>query len=166
MNAATHAEFRQGEFLVSTDPARLNVDAVHAFLSRTDWAKGVARDVVERSLRHSLCFGLYRQGRQIGLARVITDRATFGYLADVYVLEEFRGRGLAKWLMRCILAHPELQSLRSLRLATRGAQALYRQFGFTALKHPECHLERRPPGWEDQPQRNAAEGSPAQLKGD
>lgn len=165
METATHLEFHQGEFLVSTDPTRLDVDAIHAFLSRTYWAEGVAREVVERSLRHSLCFGLYHQGRQIGLARVITDHATFGYLADVYVLEEFRGRGLAKWLMRCILAHPELQSLRSLRLATRGAQALYRQFGFTALKHPEHHLERRPPGWEDQPQRNAAEGSPALAEG-
>jgi len=149
LDTATHLEFRHGEFLISTDPARLDVAAIHAFLSRTDWAKGVARELVERSLRHSLCFGMYHQGRQIGLARVITDRATFGYLADVYVLEEYRGRGLGKWLVRCVLAHPELQGLRSLRLATRDAHGLYRQFGFTALKHPQDHLERRPPGWED-----------------
>jgi GNAT superfamily N-acetyltransferase len=150
LDAATHLEFRHGEFLISTDPARLDVEAIHAFLSRTDWAKGVAREVVERSLRYSLCFGMYHQGRQIGLARVITDRATFGYLADVYVLEPYRGRGLGKWLVRCVLAHPELQGLRSLRLATRDAHGLYRQFGFTALKHPEHHLERRPPGWKDE----------------
>lgn len=141
MDAATHLEFRLGEFLISTDPAKLDADAVHAFVSRTYWAKGVAREVVEKSLRHSLCFGMYHEGRQIGLARVITDRATFGYLADVYVLEQYRGRGLAKWLVSCILAHPHLQGLRSLRLATRDAHGLYRQFGFTELKHPEEHLE-------------------------
>ncbi len=139
-----HYECQQDQFLISTDPAKLQVDAVHAFLSRTYWAKGVAREVVERSLQHSLCFGVYHQGLQIGLARLITDHATFGYLADVYILEEWRGRGLAKWLLRCILAHPEVRPLRSVRLATQDAHGLYRQFGWTPLAHPEHHMERRP----------------------
>lgn len=140
-----HYECQQDEFLISTDPAKLQVDAVHAFLSRTYWAKGVPRETVERSLQHSLCFGVYHRSDQIGLARLITDHATFGYLADVYILEEWRGRGLAKWLMRCILAHPIVTTLRSVRLATQDAHGLYRQFGWTALAHPEHHMERRPP---------------------
>ncbi|MBM3879853.1 MAG: GNAT family N-acetyltransferase [Verrucomicrobia bacterium] len=141
-----HSESRRGEFVVSTDPAQLDVDAVHAFLSETYWAKGVSRQLVARSLEGSLAFGLYHDGRQIGLARVITDRATFGYLADVYVLEGYRGRGLGKWLIECILDHPELRSCRRLLLATRDAQGLYNRFGFRALAHPEDHLERRPVG--------------------
>lgn len=129
---------------ISTDPARLDVAAVHAFLAGTYWARGVSRDVVERSLRHSLCFGVYAGGRQVGLARVITDRATFGYVADVYVLEEYRGRGLAKRLIECIVAHPELQTVRRLLLATRDAHGLYTPFGFKPLARPQDHLERRP----------------------
>lgn len=140
-------EYQRGEFSISTDPAKLDVDAVHAFLSRSYWAMGVAREVVEQSLRHSLCFGVYRRGKQIGLARVITDRATFGYLADVYLLEEFRGRGLARWLLESLLSHPDLRRLRRINLITRDLHPLYRKFGFTELKHPEWHLERRPPGW-------------------
>jgi len=138
------SEYRRGEFLVSTDPARLDIAAIHGFLTRSYWAKGVAREVVERSVRGSMAFGVYHHGRQIGFARVITDRATFGYLADVYLLEEFRGEGLGKWLVECIIAHPELSACRRLLLATRDAQGLYARYGFRPLEHPEHHLERRP----------------------
>jgi len=145
----THAEFRRGEFVVSTDPELISVDRVHEFLSRSYWSPGVGREVVERSIRHSLCFGLYREEEQIGFGRVVTDYASFGYVADVYVLEEWRGRGLGKWLIECIVAHPDLQSLRRLLLATRDAHELYRKAGFQELAHPEFHMERRPPGWRE-----------------
>ncbi len=139
-----HEEHRRDDFLISTDPDRLDLTAVHAFLSSTYWARGVALEVVARSLRHSLCFGLYQGERQIGLARVITDRATFGYVADVYVLDPYRGQGLAKWLMTCVLAHPDLRTVRRLMLATRDAHGLYSAFGFRPLRAPGEHLEWRP----------------------
>jgi GNAT superfamily N-acetyltransferase len=138
-----HEEYRRGDFLISTDPARLDIRAVHAFLASTYWAKGVPLEVVARSLQYSLSFGVYHDGQQIGLARVITDRATFGYVADVYILEPYRGRGLAKWLVECVVGHPDLQTVRRLLLATRDAQGLYTPFGFRPLKAPEEHLERR-----------------------
>lgn len=138
-----HTEHRRGEFLITTDPDRLDVRAVHAFLSTTSWARGVSLEAVERSLRHSLCFGVFHEDRQIGLARVITDRATFGYLADVYILEPYRGRGLATWLVRCVVEHPDLQTVRRLLLATRDAHGLYRPLGFQPLKAPGDHLELR-----------------------
>lgn len=139
-------EVNRGEFTISTDPARQDVDAIHAFLARSYWAQGVAREVVAQAVQHSLCFGLFHRGRQVGFGRVITDRATYGYVADVYVLEEFRGRGLGKWLVECIVNHPDLQVCRKLALATRDAQGLYARFGFQPLERPEDHLERRP-GW-------------------
>ena len=136
---------QQNGFTVSTDPARLDVDAVHATLSQTYWAEGIPRDVVERSLRGSLCFGLYaleEEGeRQVGFARVITDAATFAYLCDVYVLPEVRGRGLGKLLMRAVFEHPDLQGLRRFNLVTRDAHELYRQFGFAEIKNPDRHME-------------------------
>jgi GNAT superfamily N-acetyltransferase len=117
---------------ISTDPARLDIDAMHAYLTGSYWSPGVPRDVVERAARHSLCFGLYEKvgGRQVGLARVVTDHATFAYLCDVYVLEEHRGRGLGKWLMRAVTAHPCCTGARRVMLGTRDAHGLYRQFGF------------------------------------
>lgn len=128
-------------FLISTDPARLQPDAIYAYLSRSYWAKGRERETVLKSLDRSLCFGLYTDGRQVGLARVVSDLATFAYLCDVYILEEYRGRGLAKWLMSVVMAHPGLKNLRRFMLATRDAHGLYRQFGFTALKTPERWME-------------------------
>jgi GNAT superfamily N-acetyltransferase len=128
-------------FLISTDPARLQPDEIFAYLSRSYWAKGRSREVVERALQGSLCFGLYLDGRQIGLARVVTDFATFAYLCDVYVLEEFQGRGLGKWMLSVVMAHPGLKNLRRFMLATRDAHSLYRQFGFTELKTPERWME-------------------------
>ena len=144
--SANPIEHHQGGFTVSTDPARLDVDAVHAFLTTSYWAEGIPRETVERSLRNSLCFGLYEEDRQIGLARVITDGATFGYLCDVYVLPEVRGRGLGTWLMECVMAHPDLQGLRRFSLVTRDAHELYRPVGFQEIRNPEQHMEIVRPG--------------------
>jgi ribosomal protein S18 acetylase RimI-like enzyme len=140
------SEKHRNGFTVSTDPARLDVDAVHAFLTTSYWAEGIPRATVQRSLRNSLCFGLYEGDRQVGLARVITDGATFGYLCDVYVLPELRGRGLGTWLMECVMSHPDLQGLRRFSLVTRDAHELYRPFGFTEVRSPEGHMEIVRPG--------------------
>jgi GNAT superfamily N-acetyltransferase len=137
--------WRRDGFRISTDPAELDVAALHAYLSRSYWAQGIPREVVERSVRHSLCFGLYEEKewskRQVGFARVVSDRATFAYLGDVYVLEDYRGRGLSKWLMECVRTHPELQGLRRWSLATRDAHGLYGRFGFTPLADPSRWME-------------------------
>jgi GNAT superfamily N-acetyltransferase len=123
---------------------RVDLDAVHRYLSEESyWAKGVTREVVERSIAHSLPFSAFDGETQVGFARVITDRATFAYLADVFVLPSHRGRGISKLLMSTILAHPELQGLRRWSLVTRDAHGLYAQFGFTALDLPERHMMRR-----------------------
>jgi GNAT superfamily N-acetyltransferase len=135
----------RGEYAISTDPARLDVDAIHAYLTRSYWAEGIPIDVVRRSIAGSLCFGLYHGERQVGFARVISDRATFAYLADVYVLEEHRGRGLGVWLVGFIMRHPDLQGLRRWSLATRDAHELYRKFGWTELKSPDRWMERHFP---------------------
>jgi GNAT superfamily N-acetyltransferase len=125
------------EFEISTDPARLDIATIHGFLKDAYWARGRRRTVVERSIRHSLCFGVYRGGRQVAFARVVSDRAVFAYLMDVFVLPEFRGRGISKALMRAVLEHPDLQNLRVFLLATRDAHGLYAQFGFRPLAEPE-----------------------------
>jgi GNAT superfamily N-acetyltransferase len=119
---------------ISTDPARLDIAAMHAFLTRAYWSPGIPFATVERAARHSLCFGLYERstGRQVGLTRVVTDHATFAYLCDVYVLEEHRGRGLGKFLMRTVMAHPALTGARRTMLGTHDAHGLYAQFGFRA----------------------------------
>lgn len=140
---------RHAAYEISADPARLDFDVVHGFLATSYWSPGVSRAVVERAARHSLAFGVYHDGggapRQVGYARVVTDRATFAYLADVFVLPEHRGRGLATWLVGTVLAHPDLQGLRRWLLATRDAHALYARAGFTPLAAPERFMERRPP---------------------
>jgi GNAT superfamily N-acetyltransferase len=125
------------DYEVSTDRRRLDTALIHRFLSSTYWARDIPPKIVERSIKNSLCFGVYAQGRQVGFARVITDYATFGYVADVFVLPEYRRRGLAKMLMRAILDHPELRGLRRLLLATRDAHKLYAPFGFKPLANPE-----------------------------
>ncbi len=132
-----------GEYSISTDRSRLDLDAIHAFLARSYWSAGVPRRVVETSIANSLCFGLFHGESQVGFARVVTDRATFAYLADVYVLEEHRGRGLAKWLVKTVLEHEDLQGLRRFMLATRDAHELYRRFGFKALSTPARMMELR-----------------------
>lgn len=118
---------------------------VHEFLRRSYWAQNIPSETVRRSIENSLCFGLFKAEKQIGFARVVTDYATFAYLCDVFVIEEFRGRGMSKWLMETILAHPELQNLRRWLLATKDAHGLYGQFGFTALDAPEVFMERHAP---------------------
>lgn len=139
-------EWRRDGFTISTDPSRLDRETIHEFLAGSYWAKAIPREIVDRSIEGALCFGLYEKVRQIGFARVITDFATFAYLADVFVLESHRGRGLAAWLMESILAHPKLQGLRRWMLVTRDAHPLYRKVGFTALAHPERVMEMTFPG--------------------
>jgi GNAT superfamily N-acetyltransferase len=134
-----------GEFAITTDPARFDEDLIHKVLSESYWAKGIPREIVARSIRNSLCFGVLRGGEQVGFARVISDYATFAYLADVFILEDFRGRGLAKFLMQCIVQHPELQGLRRWTLATRDAHGLYAQFGFKPLAKPDRFMELHNP---------------------
>lgn len=139
-------ESRQGEYLMSTDPDRLDVDAVHAFLTTAYWCQGIPKDRVAKALANSLCFGLYHRGdEQVGLSRVVTDHATYAYLCDVYVLESHRGNGLGHWMVECVMTHPELQDLRRFTLATRDAHGIYAAFGFTPLKAPERQMERHDP---------------------
>lgn len=140
----TSAWQRDG-FEISVDPARLQVDAIADALARAYWAAGRPRNVIVRSLEHSRAYGLYHGDRQIGLARVITDLATFAYLCDVYVLEEYRGRGLGTWLIEVVVNDPALASLRRWLLATRDAHGLYRRSGFTELKAPNRWMERFEP---------------------
>jgi GNAT superfamily N-acetyltransferase len=160
-NVATEiVEHRRGEFLISTDPARLDLNVIHDFLTNCYWARGVPREVVERSIEHALCFGIYDGGdaspclakearhgapRQVGFARVISDFATIAYVGDVFVLESHRGSGLGKWLMECITQHPGLQNLRRWILTTRDAHGLYAQVGFAPVKSPERYMERHDP---------------------
>lgn len=135
-------EHRRGEFVISTDPARLDLDVIHGFLTNCYWARGIPRDIVAQSIEHSLCFGIYDgRGAQVGFARVISDYTTFAYIADVFVVESHRGRGLGKFLMECIKQHPQLQGLRRWTLSTVDAHKLYAQFGFTPLSWPERYME-------------------------
>jgi len=135
------ADLRRGAYLITMDKTRLDVPAIHAFLVRSYWSPGVPIDVVAKAIEHSLCFGLFCEERQIGFARAATDQATLAYLADVYVLEAHRGRGLSKWLIEVIRSRPELQHLRRFLLATRDAHELYRQFGFKDVASPARLME-------------------------
>ena len=146
VNPETIVESRHGEVLISTDRARLDVDMIHGFLTNCYWAKGITRDVVARSIEHSLCFGVYDgSGAQVGFARVVSDFATVAYLGDVFVLESHRGRGLSKLLMECIMRHPALQNLRRWILLTGDAHGLYARFGFAPLNAPARYMELHRP---------------------
>jgi GNAT superfamily N-acetyltransferase len=136
-------EWQRGEHTISTDPRRLDVPLIHGFLTDSYWAAGVPLEVVERSLEHSIAFGLYHRSEQVGFARVVTDRATFAYLADVFVLEQHRGQGLGDWLVATVGGHPELQGLRRWMLATADAHPLYARHGFASLREPGRFMERR-----------------------
>jgi GNAT superfamily N-acetyltransferase len=138
-------EWRRDGYLISTNKRLLDVAAIHGFLARSYWSMGVPLEVVERAIEHSIAFGLYEEKRQIGFARVITDRATFAYLADVFILEDFRGRGLGEWLIEAVMSHPELQGLRRWMLITRDAHGLYRKSGFVDLKNPASLMEKTDP---------------------
>jgi GNAT superfamily N-acetyltransferase len=140
------AEQRRGEFLISTDPRRLDLHVVHDFLTNCYWAKGIPLEVVERSIQHALCFGIYDgSGRQVGFARVVSDFATVAYLGDVFVLESHRGHGLGKWMMEFVIEHPALQGMRRWILLTRDAHGFYKQFGFSALKSADRYMELHRP---------------------
>jgi GNAT superfamily N-acetyltransferase len=135
-------ETQRDQFVISTDPARLNVDAIADMLTRAYWAKGRTRNVISRYIQHSLTFGIYDGNRQIGLARVVSDYTTFAWLCDVFIHEDYRGHGLGKWLIETVHAHPDLQGLRRWMLATRDAHSLYEQFGWTPLPNPERWMEK------------------------
>jgi ribosomal protein S18 acetylase RimI-like enzyme len=137
----TH-ELREGDYTASDDPVRIDVAYVHGWLTKSYWSAGIPRQTVERAIANSNCVGIYDStGQQCVFARAITDRATYAYIADVFVDEAHRGHGLGKLLIRVLLSHPELQGLRRRQLATRDAQGLYRQFGFETVSHPERHME-------------------------
>ena len=129
----------------------MDMDVIHGYLSeRSYWAIGRSKAAIRRSMQHSMSFGIFHGKRQIGFARVITDYATFAWIADVFVLEEYRGQGLSKWLMEVMIAHPRLQKFRRWVLATKDAQELYRRYGFQELKRPERWMERHDPTCEEQ----------------
>lgn len=138
-------EWQQDDYLITTDKERLDIATIHSFLSTSYWAAGIPIEIVKRSIEHSLNFGLFQGERQVGYARLITDYATFAYLADVFILEQYRGRGLSKWLMQVIVTHPDLQGLRRWLLFTRDAHGLYQQVGFTSLANAERAMERNFP---------------------
>ena len=146
-------EWQRDGFTISTDRSRFDLDAVYAYLSASYWARGIPRDVFERSVRHALCFGVFEGERQVGFARVVTDFATVAYVGDVFVFEPWRGRGLSRWLMEVITSHPELQGFRRWILLTRDAHGLYAKFGFTPLAVPERWMER----WTPDPYPGAGE---------
>jgi N-acetylglutamate synthase-like GNAT family acetyltransferase len=128
-------DFIKDKFYISTEKEKMDIDLIHSFLTRSYWAEGISKEIVRRSIEGALCFGVFENERQIGFARMITDRATFAYLADVFIIDEYRGLGLSKWLMEVIMSHPDLQGLRRLMLATRDAHELYKKFGFTSLNN-------------------------------
>lgn len=136
-------EYKKDNYLISTDKSVLDTAVIRGYLSRSYWAENIPVEIVKKSIEHSLCFGVYNENKQIGFARVITDYATFGYLADVFILEEERGKGLSKWLMECILKHQQLQGLRSFSLMTRDAHSLYAQYGFKNIPIPENFMTRK-----------------------
>jgi GNAT superfamily N-acetyltransferase len=138
--------WERGEFTIVDRREDLDVEMIHDFLSNFSyWSKGISRETVVKSLERSLCFGLFRDSQQIGFGRVVSDRTTFAYLADVFILEDYRGQGLGKWLVECIVQHPELQGLRRWILATADAHPLYEQFGFKPLSKPERFMEKHDP---------------------
>jgi len=140
------SEWQRENFVISTDKARLQPETIQKFLlEESYWAQSRTFEQTLRTIKHSICFGLYLDDRQIGFARVVSDQATFAYLGDVYILDEFRGQGLSKWLMETILSHPDLQGLRRWLLATRDAHGLYAQYDFTPLIVPERWMERNAP---------------------
>jgi GNAT superfamily N-acetyltransferase len=151
--AHNYQSYSRGDYTISTDPARVDVDAVYAYISRSYWATGRPRAIQEAALRHSLNFGVYhhtshldeQKPTQVGLARVITDYATFAYLCDVYILEEHQGNGLGKWLIDTLINDPLLHTVRRFMLATRDAHGLYAQFGFVPPANPELWMEHRRP---------------------
>jgi len=138
-------EWRKDGYLLSTDKSKIDVKAVHHFLSKSYWAENIPLEVVQKSIDNSFCFALYHQQKLVGFARVISDFATFAYLADVFVVPQERGKGLSKWLMHVIMDHPRLHGLRRFTLATKDAHGLYAQFGFSPFDKPERWMQKHDP---------------------
>ena len=128
-------DFTKDRFFISTEKEKFDIDLIHSFLTRSYWAQGISKEIIKRSIEGALCFAVFENDKQIGFARMITDKATFAYLADVFIIEEYRGLGLSKWLMEVIMSHPDLQGLRRMMLATRDAHGLYEKFGFMPLNN-------------------------------
>ncbi|MDN4594545.1 GNAT family N-acetyltransferase [Polycladomyces subterraneus] len=142
MNKPAIFEKTMGPYRIFTDSSRLQVDVIHRYLSEESyWARGIPMDLVVTSIQHSLCFGMYDGESQIGFARVVTDFARYAYLCDVFVLPEYRGQGLGKWLVETVVSHPSLARLARITLGTRDAHGLYAQYGFQPLRSPERHME-------------------------
>ena len=137
---------KKDNYSISTDKSKLDIPYIHQFLAQSYWAEEIPIEIVDRSIKNSMCFGVYDDGKQIGFARVVTDEATFGYLADVFIDKKYRGLGLSKWLMEFIFAQPNLQGFRRFMLGTRDAHGLYAQFGFTPLGLPDRFMEIAKPG--------------------
>ncbi len=136
-------EYSKENYLISTDNTKLSIGRIHSYLTRSYWSENIPFEIVKKSIEHSLCFGVYNKNIQIGFARVISDYTTFAYLADVFIVEEERGKGLSKWLMECILKHYQLQGLRSFCLMTKDAHSLYERYGFNNLPNPERFMAKR-----------------------
>ncbi|HPG40179.1 MAG TPA: GNAT family N-acetyltransferase [bacterium] len=133
--------FKKDNFLITTDPALLQVKIIHNYLANESyWAQDRPMAVVEKSLRNSLCFGVYTHNKQIGLARVVTDYAVFAYIMDLFIVKDYQGRGLGKWLMSCIMSHPDLQDVTVWALRTRDAHGLYEKYDFTKITNPESWM--------------------------
>ena len=137
-------EFNNEDYIISTDSTKLQVEIIHKFLTNSYWAKNITYETVKSSIENSFCFGVYKDDSQIGFARIITDFTTFAYLADVFIVEEFRGKGLSKWLLATILNYPELQGLKGWMLKTLDAHELYKKFGFNSPQFPERIMEHSP----------------------
>lgn len=137
-------EYRRDDFTISTDKSRLNVAVIHDYLTnRAYWSRGRSLETVKKSIQHSLCFGVYKGDQQVGFARVVTDYATFGWLCDVFILEDYQDQGLGKWLVECVVKYPDLNTLQRIMLATRDAHQLYRRYGgFENLDKPERWMAR------------------------
>jgi len=127
--------FTKDGFYISTENEKMDIELIHSFLTRSYWAEGIPKEIIRKSVEGALCFGVFEKDKQVGFARMITDKATFAYLADVFIIEEYRGLGLSKWLLEVIFSHPDLQGLRRMMLATRDAHELYKKFGFTPLNN-------------------------------
>src|SRR5688572_16653181 len=152
MTEAPEQEWQRGEYTVSTDNNRLDIPTIHDFIANQSyWAQGRSIETLKRALDNSFNFGLYKTDQQIGFARVVTDYATFAWVADVFVLPVHRGKGLSRWLMELILSHPDLQGFRRWVLATKDAHSLYARFGFIALHRPERWMERPDPNMQERP---------------
>ena len=136
-------EFKKRNYLISTDKRKLQIKVIHNFLTNSYWDKGCSLEVVQKKIRNSYCYGLYHNKKQIGFCRIISDFVTFSYLLDVFVIEEYRGRGLSKWLMKCVMKQPALSKTKSWMLKTADAHGLYKKFGFKVVSDPAVIMEKK-----------------------